>query len=129
MIYFLCLLAPVLRAKYDYYQIEVRQTSVNYNLSNSITIAAMLFSGVTLYYFTGASPFKIGFLIWTTCLLVFDYLLNHYRGKAILSYYGNFEDVENLSFIEKHVYMNASWRSLLLTKVTLFIISILIYIK
>lgn len=128
-IYFLFILPPVLRAKYDCYMIEVQKTPVVYKVSNSLTVVWMLLSIILIHVVTHDPLWKITFLTFTTHWLVFDYLLNHYRGEPVLSYYGDFEDEVNLSFIEEYVYKDASWRALLLAKVNLFIISILIYIQ
>lgn len=128
-IYFLFLLAPVVRAKYDNYMIEVENTPVVYKVSNSLSVVCMMISAAVIYFVTHDPLWKITFVLFTTHWLVFDYLLNHYRNLPILSYYGNFEDELNLSFIEEYVYKDASWRALLLAKINLFIISILIYIQ
>lgn len=129
MIYFLLILAPVVRAKYDCFTIEERNQSIDYLRSNTLTLVLIAVSAITIHLFTGGNIWELAFMALTTNWLVFDYLLNHYRGKPVLSYYGDFEDEINLSFIEEYVYKDASWRALLLAKVNLFIISILIYIQ
>lgn len=128
-IYFLFILPPVLRAKFDFYIIEVKRKPIEYTISNWVTAAWMTISIILIHVVTDDPIWKITFISFTTHWLVFDYLLNHYRGKPVLSYYGDFEDETNLSFIEEHVYKNASWRALLLAKVNLFIVSILIFIQ
>jgi hypothetical protein len=123
----LILIPPFVRAIDDYDIIENQKRSINYLRQNFLTALSMLGCGIFPYVFRQAPAWEIILMSLTTYWLLMDYLLNWFRGKPILQYYGDLTDEKNLSFIEKYVYRKISWRILLVMKIVLFTISLIIY--
>lgn len=123
----LLIVPPALRALNDYIQIEIEKKSIEYFKSNVTTFLLMVLCCVFPFVTLRVTLLEVGIMALSTYWLIFDYLLNLFRGKPVLSYYGDFSDKKNLSFIEKYFYQRTDWRVLLALKLIIFGFSIYIY--
>jgi hypothetical protein len=119
--------SPVLRGIWDWWTIEIKKQSINYAVHNSVTALIILLQTCLLAYITPTPPWEALFISVALHAMLFDYFLNGLRGKPVFSYYGNFKDTVNLSFIEEHIYQKVHWELLLQLKVIFFLQALIIY--
>jgi len=125
----LFLLSPLTRALWDAFIIEEKSKSIDYAFHDTVTMATIIAEALVIHSFLGYAWGATIALCFTTHWLVFDFLLNWFRDKPILTYYGDLTVEKDLSFIERHVYRHVAWYWLLIAKVVLFTISAIVLWK
>ena len=128
----LFLIAPCFRAVLDWHTIEVQKQPINYFRMNIVSEAIIAIEGVIalilgLPALHPPAPWEVVAVAISTYWMCFDYSLNILREKPVLQYYGNFNDLKNLSFVEYNVYRHVSWKVLLAAKLILFFTSLTFY--
>lgn len=123
----LFLLAPLSRIAWDWYTIEVKQQSIRYTLHNIVTGLTLALQIALLTTLLG-TPLEDAILMsWSIYYLLFDFGLNFFRGKPVFTYYGDFSDRINLSFIEFEFYQFIPWQVLLIIKIVFVSVSFYFY--
>lgn len=115
------------RVMWDYYKMEIRNVGVEYFLHNFITFLFLTDQALLLWRFSDV-PFMKGFMLsWGIYEITFDYLLNFFRKKPVFTYFGDFTDKKNLSFIEEKIYQFLSWKVIMAVKVAFFALTVVYY--
>lgn len=123
----LFLLAPLMRIVWDFRVIEVHNSSIPYLKHNIVTGITMLAQAIIIHLLLGAPLVDATLLSWGIYEILFDYGLNVMRNKPTFSYFGNFADKKNLSFIEEHIYAKLPWQLIGGVKLAFFIVTFVVY--
>lgn len=108
--------------------IEIQNSSIPYLKHNIITGIMILCQGMLLsLVLPGVSVVEATLLSSGIYEIVFDYGLNFFRNKPVFSYFGDFTDKKNLSFIEREVYARLSWKLIGGVKVAFALVTLIVY--
>lgn len=119
----LYLSAPLTRIAWDFRVIEIQNSSIPYLKHNIVTGMIILAQALLAHLLLGVGIVDATLFSWALYEFIFDYGLNFFRNKPVFTYFGDFTDKKNLSFIEREVYAKISWKLIGGFKLAFFILT------